>query len=305
MNQAVRLSIVVGVQHAQTNVAEIVRAVAPTLHPQVELLFCYTAADPDVPALVGSQGQIRLISGPGGSLIPDLWRDGILVARGERVATTTAHCIPTEGWVEALIAADLDNAAYGGIIENDANADAKARAIFLLRYSAFAPPETKRDVQELAADNALYRRSDLLRHKDLLQRGFWEPSFHSRFHAEGVRLILDPTLRVVHRNRYRAREFIAQRFAHGQEFGLARARTQSFLRSLLLILLAPLIFAVLINRIVSACRRKSELRKQLKGAWVWLAAFTLAWTVGETLGYVTSIRDRLPAPRWKGEPFSH
>jgi hypothetical protein len=305
MNQAVRLSIVVGVQHAQTNVAEIVRAVAPTLHPQVELLFCYTAADPDVPALVGSQGQIRLISGPAGSLIPHLWRDGILVARGERVATTTAHCIPTEGWVEALIAADLDNAAYGGIIENDANADAKARAIFLLRYSAFAPPETKHDVQELAADNAVYRRSDLLRHKDLLQRGFWEPSFHSRFHAEGVRLILDPTLRVVHRNRYSAREFIAQRFAHGQEFGLARARTQSLLRSLLLILLAPLIFAVLLNRIVSACRRKSELRKQLKGAWIWLAVFTLAWTVGETSGYVTSIRDRLPAPRWKSEPFSH
>jgi len=172
MNQAVRLSIVVGLQHAQKNVAEVVRAVAPALHPQVELLFCYTAADPDVPVLVGSQGQIRLISAPAGSLIPHLWRDGILVARGERVATTTAHCIPTEGWVEALSAADLDNAAYGGTIENDANADAKARAIFLLRYSAFAPPETKRDVRELAADNALYRRSDLLRHKDLLQCGF-------------------------------------------------------------------------------------------------------------------------------------
>jgi hypothetical protein len=305
MNQAVVLSIIVGVQHAQKNVAEIVRTVAPALHPQVELLFCHTAADPDVPVLVGSQGQIRLISGPAGSLIPHLWRDGILVARGERVATTTAHCIPTEGWVEALIAADLDNAAYGGIIENDANADAKARAIFLLRYSAFAPPETKRDVRELAADNALYRRSDLLRHKDLLQWGFWEPSFHSRFHAEGIRLILDPTLRVVHRNRYSAREFIAQRFAHGQEFGLARARTQSFLRSLLLILLAPCIFAVLINRIVSASRRKSELRKQLKGAWIWLAVFTLAWTVGETSGYVTSIRDRLAARRRKGEPFRH
>jgi len=305
MNQGIMLSIIVGVQHAQQNVAEIVQAVAPTLHPQVELLFCHTAGDPDVPALVGSQGQIRLISGPAGSLIPHLWRDGILAASGERVATTTAHCIPSVGWVEALIAADLKDAAYGGIIENDPNADAKARAIFLLRYSAFAPPETKHDVRELAADNALYRRSDLLRHKDLLQCGFWEPSFHSRFQAEGIRLILDPRLRVMHRNRYSAREFIAQRFAHGQEFGLARARTQSFLRSLVLILLAPCIFAVLINRIASASRRKSELRKQLKGAWIWLGVFTLAWTAGETFGYVTGIRDRLAAPRLKGEPFHH
>jgi hypothetical protein len=303
MNQAIMLSIIVGVQHAQQNVAEIARAVAPGLHPHVELLFCHTAADPDVPALVGSQGQIRVISGPTGSLIPHLWRDGILAASGERVATTTAQCIPTQGWVEALIAADLDNAAYGGIIENDANADAKARAIFLLRYSAFAPPETKRDVRELAADNALYRRSDLLRHKDLLQWGFWEPSFHSRFHAEGIRLILDPTLRVVHRNRYSAREFIAQRFAHGREFGLTRARKQPLMQSLLLVLLAPCIFAVLINRIVSASRRKSELGKQLKGAWLWLAVFTLAWTIGETFGYTTSIRDRFTARRWKIEPF--
>ena len=300
MSQAIMLSVIVGVQHAQKNLAEIVRAVAPALHPQVELLFCHTAADPDVPALVGSQGQIRLIAGPAGSLIPHLWRDGILVARGERVATTTAHCIPTEDWVEALIAADLENAAYGGIIENDTNADAKARAIFLLRYSAFAPPESKHDVQELAADNALYRRSDLLRHKDLLQSGFWEPSFHSRFHADGIRLILDPTLRVIHRNRYSAREFIAQRFAHGQEFGLTRAHTQSFLRNLLLVLLAPCIIAVLINRIVSVSRRKPELRKQLKGARIWLAVFTLAWTAGETSGYVMGLRDRLCRSRMKG-----
>lgn len=303
MNQAVTLSIVVAVQHAQQNVAEIVRAVAPSVHPQVELLFCHTPADPDLPELVGSQSEIRLISGPAGSLIPHLWRDGILAAKGERVATTTAHCIPTQDWVEALITADLKNAAYGGIIENDSNADAKGRAIFLLRYSAFAPPEIKREVRELAADNALYRRSDLLRHKDLLQLGFWEPSFHSRFHVEGIRLILDPALRVIHRNRYSARELVAQRFAHGQEFGLARSRTQSVLRTLLLIFLAPCIFVVLINRIVSAARQKSELRKQLKGAWIWLAVFTLAWTVGETLGYASSIRDRFAALRWKGEPF--
>jgi Glycosyl transferase family 2 len=301
MNQAVMLSIVVAVQHAQKNVAEIVRAVAPAVHPQVELLFCHTAADPEVPELVGSQSEIRLISGPPGSLIPHLWRDGILAARGERVATTTAHCIPAQGWIEALMAADLKDAAYGGIIKNDSNADAKARAIFLLRYSAFAPPEIKRDVREIAADNALYRRSDLLRHTDLLQLGFWEPSFHSRFQVEGIRLILDPELQVIHRNRYSAREFIAQRFAHGHEFGLARARSQSFsfLRNLLFIFLAPCIFVILINRIVSAARQKSELRKQLKGAWVWLAVFTLAWTVGETSGYASSIRDRFAAPRWE------
>jgi hypothetical protein len=265
MDSAIKLSIVVGVQHAQDNVAEIVRAVAPALHPDVELLFCYTTADPDVPVLVGAQGQVRVISSPRGSLIPHLWRDGILSSRGERVATTTAHCIPAAGWVEE-IAADLENTAIGGIIANDPNADGKARAIFLLRYLAFASPDAKRYVKELAADNAVYRRSDLLRHEDLLRLGFWEPSFHSRFHSEGIKLVLDPMLRVVHHNRYTAQEFIAQRFAHGLEFGLSRGRTRSFLRKLLLIVLSPGIFPLLMHRIVTASRRKPELRKQLKGA---------------------------------------
>jgi hypothetical protein len=302
MNPGIKLSIVVGVQHAQENVGQIVRAIAPAFHPEVELLFCHTPADPDVPALVGAQGgRVRVILGPAGSLIPHLWRDGILAARGERVATTTAHCIPAAAWVEALIAADLDNAALGGTIENDPNADAKARAIFLLRYSAYAPPEVKRDVRELAADNAVYRRSDLLRHRDLLQLGFWEPSFHNRFHGEGIRLALDPTLQVIHRNHYSAREFIAQRFAHGKEFGLTRARAQRLLQRLLLVLLAPGIFPVLISRIVRASRRKPELRKQFKSAWIWLAVFTVAWAAGETSGYVTSLQHA--ALEWKGEPF--
>ena len=303
MNPAIKLSIVVGVQHAQENVAQIVRALAPARHPEVEFLFCHTAADPDVPALVGAQGHVRIIPSAAGSLIPHLWREGISAARGERVATTTAHCIPAAGWVEALITADLDNAALGGTIENDPNADARARAIFLLRYSAFAPPEAKREVRDLAADNAVYRRSDLLRHQDLLKRGFWEPSFHSRFRDEGIRLALDPTLQVIHRNRYSAREFIVQRYAHGHEFGLTRARTQSFLRRLLLVFLAPGIFPVLINRIVRASRQKPQLRKQLNSAWIWLAVFTLAWAAGETSGYVASLRYRLAAPRRKGEPF--
>lgn len=297
MNSAIKLSIIVGVQHAQENIVDIVRAVAPALHPEVELLFCYTAADPDVSTLVGTYGQIKAISNPASSLIPHLWRDGIIAARGERVATTTAHCIPTTGWVEELIAADLEKAAVGGIIENDPNADAKARAIFLLRYSAFAAPETKRCVRELAADNALYRRSDVLRHGDLLRLGFWEPSFHNRFRGEGIRLVLDPTLRVIHHNRYSAREFIAQRFAHGKEFGLSRARTQSLLRNLLLVLLAPGIFVVLMKRIASAAHQKPELRRELKGARLWLAVFTLSWAAGETSGYIASLRDRLPAPR--------
>jgi len=285
-----KLSIIVGVQHAQDNLPDIVRALRPGARPEMELIVCHTPADPDVPALLG-ENQIRIVCSPEGSLIPHLWRDGILAASGERIGTTTAHCIPAADWVDALLAADLgQTAVLAGTIENDPEADAKGRAIFLQRYAVFAPPQAKREVHNPAADNALYRRSDLLRHRDLLQRGFWEPSFHDRFRAEGLHLVLDPSLRVVHRNRYSARQYMGQRLAHGREFGLARASSRPLPQRLLLVLLAPGVFPLVLSRILRRALGKPALRKQLATAWFWLPVFLLAWVVGEASGYLASLR---------------
>jgi hypothetical protein len=129
-----RLSLIIGVQHAQANIPEIMRVLRPAAHPDVEFIFCYTLADAGVPALVGNEGQVKTVLNPEGSLIPHLWRDGIMAARGERIGTTTAHCVPAADWVDALLAADLgQTVAAGGTIENDPNADAMGRAIFLQR----------------------------------------------------------------------------------------------------------------------------------------------------------------------------
>jgi DNA-binding LacI/PurR family transcriptional regulator len=68
--------------------------------------------------------------------------------------------VPASEWVETLLAADLDRAAIGGVIVNDPEADSVAKAIFLLRYAAYAPPQDQRAVRDIAADNAIY---DLLR----------------------------------------------------------------------------------------------------------------------------------------------
>jgi hypothetical protein len=128
------LSIVIGIQHAQANILEIMRALRPEAHPEVEFIFCHTSADAGVHAFVRAEGQVRTILSPEGSLIPHLWRDGIMAASGERICTMTAHCVPTPNWVDALLAADLERTiAVGGTIENDPHADAIGRAIFLQR----------------------------------------------------------------------------------------------------------------------------------------------------------------------------
>ncbi len=258
------------------------------------MIFCHTPADPDVEALAGKEGQIKIVCCPEGSLIPHLWRDGILTARGERVGTTTAHCIPAADWVDALLAADLEQAVVlGGIIENDPAADAKSRAIFLQRYAGFAPPQQRHEVHDPAADNALYRRSDLLRYPKLLQRGFWEPSFHTKFRAEGSHFELDPGLRVMHRNRYTALQYMRQRLAHGREFGFTRASKRSLTHRLLLLILSPAVFPLILSRILRRALRNPALRRQPAAAWCWLPLFILAWAAGETSGYLASLGPRM------------
>jgi hypothetical protein len=286
LTDGIKLSIIIGIEHAEDNLADIVRALSPPAHPNVEFLFCHASAALEALAFVGNENRIRALRGTPGSLIPHLWRDGMFAARGERVATTTAHCIPTAGWVKELMDIDLDQtAAVGGTIENDPRSDAKGRAIFLLRYSSFAPPQAARGVHEIAADNAVYRRSDIERHRDVVAGGFWEPSFHQRLREEGLGLSIDPGLRVVHRNRYSARQFMRQRFAHGREFGLTRVSGWSFSRRLAMLLLTPALFPLMLARILRRALGKPTLRTKLATVWFWLPMFLLAWIAGEGCGY--------------------
>lgn len=284
------LSVVIAVQMAQQNLPEIMQRLTCERHPEVEFLVCYADADPDVPRLLANQANIRVLHGLPGSLIPHLWRDGILAARHAAVAITTAHCIPDENWLQCLLQANLQGVAgIGGVFENHADSDAKGWAIFLLRYIAYAPPQAARRIEEIAADNALYRRADILRHEDLLRNGFWEPSFHARFRAGGLPLALDPRLRVIHHNRYGARQFFGQRFAHGREFGLARAARLPWFKRILLIVLSPLLPLVFLRKIITAASRQPQHRRQLRRAFPWLLFFLLGWGLGEARGYLESM----------------
>ncbi len=287
-----RLSVVVGVQHATTNLAGLLRALRIEAHEDVEFVFCHTSADPDVPSLVGTTENSRAILSAPGSLIPHMWRDGILAARGAYVATTTAHCIPAADWVDVLLSACQGDDVLGGTIDNAPDADAVGDAIFLLRYARFAPPQVRRAVADVAADNALYPRAALLQHGDLLTCGFWEPSFHHRFRDAGMALVVDPRLGVIHRNQYRPGEFIRQRLAHGHEFGVTRATARSPGQRLLLLMVSPAVLPLALARITMAAARNRALRPRLVHAWFWLPVFAAAWTTGEALGYADSLKRR-------------
>jgi hypothetical protein len=283
-----RLSVVIAVQRAEENLPDIVAALTPDAHPDVEFIFCHAATPPEGRRNAAGDGNVVDLYGGADALIPHLWRDGIRAATGTWVATTTAHCIPAPDWVARLQAhVDDPAAAIGGVLVNDAAARPVAWAIYLLRYTAFATPQAAGVVTEVAADNALYRRSLIVEHQDLLAGGFWEPGFHARFRAAGHVLRLDPALMVTHRNRYRAGEFFRQRLAHGRQFGLARAGAWPRVQRFAMLLASPLLPLVFLRKIVRAARRHPVCSRHVLPAAGWLLFFASAWGIGEAMGYWT------------------
>jgi len=140
-------------------------------------------------------------------------------------------------------------------------------------------------VQDIAADNALYRKADILRYEDLLDIGFWEPSFHKRFISDGMKMHFENSLIVVHRNCYSVKQFMNQRYSHGIEFGMERAKSMTLAKRLMMIGLSPLIPLMFLKKIMNKARLDDQFKLRFSLDFLWLFVFILAWALGETIGY--------------------
>jgi len=282
------LSIIIGVQHAQKNLSDILQNLNPTNYSNVEFLFCTTPDDPLTESTISAFNNCKAIHCKKGRLIPEMWGDGIEAANSNNVALTTAHCIPAKNWVDTLLQTDMTKyPGIGGVIENDAKSSARDWAIYFLRYISFAPPQQAREMHEIAADNAVYRRSDILENMDLMKKGFWEPSYHARFRKKGMAIALTPDLVVSHRNCYTTSQFFKQRLAHGKEFGLARVSQISTIRRVLLIVLSPALPILFLKKIITSINKQGAYKSKLPTALPWLFIFLLAWGLGEAKGYLS------------------
>lgn len=289
MSAEPQLSIVIAVQSAHDNLSAILNVLDIDRNRDVQFIFCAAGRECSALCAIDTGDNVVKLE-RSGALIPHLWRDGIRVATGTWVATTTAHCIPAADWVARLRAHTADDAAaIGGVLTNDASARTMDWAIFLLRYLAFAVPQRPQTVNDVAADNAMYRRELVLQNADLLAEGFWEPAFHARFRAKGYALRLDPALQVIHRNRYRAGEFFRQRMAHGREFGYARAASLSLPKRIGFVLAAPLLPAVFLRKILRAAKDNSAASSHVSSALGWLLFFIVGWSIGEAMGYLAAL----------------
>jgi hypothetical protein len=218
-------------------------------------------------------------------------------AGNDVVALTTAHFTPASDWVPVIRRshARLASPAVGGPVEPPLAGGPVDWATYFLRYSAYAPCAREENRQDLAGDNASYKRADVLSAPDLLRDGFWEQEFHRRLLRAGRTLVFVPAMRVRQTTSFGFRPFLRQRFQHGRQFGLTRLRGRGPWARALYVAASPLVPAVLLAKVTARVLGNGRHLGRFVGALPVLACFVLAWAAGEAAGYLAAGPSRTPA----------
>ncbi|HYR46704.1 MAG TPA: hypothetical protein VER78_06830 [Thermoanaerobaculia bacterium] len=219
-------------------------------------------------------------------LVPRLWARGIERSRGEIVALTLSSMIPEEGWRGAIFDAMADGVAgVGGAIEPAGEMRALDWAIHLCRYSGYLLPFEERDAEDVAGDNAAYRRGAIDVVRDAWADGFWETEVDARLLGNGWRLRLTPRMVARQGASVSFLSFCKNRLLHGFRSGRERAGRFTPAGRLARAVLWPATAAVMLSRVGrhAASRGRSE---GFRRAFPHLPVFLLLWTAGEAAGYL-------------------
>jgi hypothetical protein len=226
------------------------------------------------------------VPSPRGTLTPVRWGLGLAKARGDIVAFTTSELLVHPPGARKLLEAMTDRVAgAAGGIELWPGAGPAQCAMYLLRYSAFVParPGPPIQVADIPGDTGAYRRSALLAHPDLLERGVWEIEFHRRFLRDGLLLMRLPESLATFAGKATFVASMQQRYEHGREFGRARVRHLGEAKARV-VAAAPLVPMVLTVRALRRVAVRSLGRGRVLAAMIPLLLLSGAWALGEAIG---------------------
>lgn len=280
------LSVVVAAFGDAAGLTECLESLAAQRADGTEIIVVSSASCPDV--VKDRFAGVSWLAASGDMPVPRLWGLGMERAAKDVVALTTAHFTPAPDWVAVIRRshARLGSPAIGGPIEPPSDGNPVAWATYFLRYSAYAPTGGEERREDLAGDNASYKRAAVVSHGDLLREGFWEQDFHRRLLREGATLTFVPQMRVRQRGSFSFRRFLRQRFHHGRRFGLTRLRGRGPWARAFYVAASPLVPAILLARVSARVLRNGRDLGRFVAAFPVLVCFVLAWAAGEAAGYL-------------------
>jgi len=244
------------------------------------------ACGPDVNVPLDG-ARLRVLRANRRRSIPELRADGLAAARAPIVAMTEDHCVAAPGWLTAVLDAHrAPAAAVGGAVENRATTRTVDWAVYLCEYGRYMLPFDGGPSRDLPGSNVSYKRDALADIDALIRGGAWEPFWHDGLAARGCVLTRDPAIVVYHDKRFTFGGFMRERYHYARSFAGQRVAAASAMRRLLFAAGTPLLPALLLVRLAAAILPKRRHRGRLLQAAPLVAAFTLAWAIGEAVGYL-------------------
>lgn len=277
------VTIVVGATASETTLASFLAALEQQRHrAQIVVLEAKAGSEAIRERFPWAEFHVRP-----GALVPELWRDGIACARGRIVALTIAQMIPAPDWVDAMIRAHQDYDAVGGAIDPGEGLRPADWAEYFCRYARDMAPFEPNDHDELAADNASYKRALLLEEWVSLRDGFWEPVIHRVLRRRGVRLWHTPAVLVWMGRSSGLRAFARQRNKHGRLYANQRGSTLSRAHHVLGVIRSPVVPFLMTARVFRRVFAKKRFRVRAIAASPLVFALYSVWAFGEARGHLS------------------
>jgi glycosyltransferase involved in cell wall biosynthesis len=235
-------------------------------------------------------------TGAGRPSVPELRARGVDLARGDVVCVIEEHCAAPDGWLAAIraafAAADARTLAVGGPILDDDFARVRDWVVYFSEYHNYLPPWEAGERYLLNGANIAYRKDALVRHRDLLERGYWEVVLHPRLAEEG-RLVAVPGMGARHTGPFDFGYYLEQRYLLSRVWGGTQRERAGAAKRLAYLVLAPLFPLALLARIASRAFRSGRRVPQFLKALPLLVPVAVTYVWGEWSGYAFGVGDAL------------
>jgi hypothetical protein len=286
------LSVVLGTTQPWPELEPLIESVVPQareLGAEVIVVDNNGAGLPD--RLAAETPEIVWITDPGASIFR-MRSLGMSIARGEVIALTEDHCIPSAGWCQAHVAAHAAHPevpAVGGPVANGATRELSAWGSFLLNHSDWMPPVESGMRPMVDRANISYKRSVVP--STPTRPEVAEPLIDERLLESGATFFLNADAAVTHDQSFGLRGTLAIHFHSGRSIAGSRVRRGLGLGGRLAaaitsVALAPAMFVQTVRRIA---RRPKSIR--VLASLPMVAAVATVISAGLVAGYVAGPGD--------------
>lgn len=218
--------------------------------------------------------------------VPQMRRIGVEAARGSIVAVLEEHCTAPAHWIETISTAFTEqDAALGGPILDSNYTRLRDWCVYFSEYHNYMPPWGDVERYALNGANIAYDRAKLLRHRSVLDSGYWEVVLHPLLVRDGKFRALD-ALGAHHEGPFDYRYYLGQRYLLSRVWGGTQKDLVPLTKRLAHLVLGPIFPLFLFARVTS---RVLERRHYLGRYLATLPLLVPAWfcySFGEWLGYL-------------------